>query len=264
MIRAPGPSLLDRKIRVGWFDRTRVLACVGFCLVALFFFLLPLVAGGAVRILRPEAKWLRLLLSFSGAFLVSVVFLHMLPELYEAEGASIGAWVLAGFLLQVVLEFFSAGIEHGHLHGPGHGGHAHALPWLTMASLCLHSFTEGMPFADPSVAEDMPFLTGVLLHKMPMAIALATVLLRSGTNTVPAWTMLVLFAAAAPAGIAVGTLAGDWMDGHFLHDMLGLAIGMLLHIGTTIILESAPEHRFNGTRFIAVAIGAILAAFAVH
>ncbi|HRD52637.1 MAG TPA: ZIP family metal transporter [Flavobacteriales bacterium] len=233
-------------------------------IVALLFFALPMVAGAAVRVVSPDQKWLRLLLGFSGAFLVSVVFLHMLPELYEEEGATIGAWVLGGFLLQVILEFFSEGIEHGHIHVHAHHGAKAVLPWLTMASLFLHSFTEGMPFADEQVSGNVPFLAGVLLHKVPMAIALATVLLKSGVPSGSSWLMLVLFALAAPLGIGAGTLAGDWMDGHFLHHMLGLAIGMLLHIGTTIIFESAPDHRFNAARFAAVIVGVVLAALAVH
>jgi len=224
------------------------------------FFLLPLIAGALVRSLRPDAKWLRLLLSFSGAFLLGVVFMHMLPELYVEEGGHIGLWVVGGFLLQVVLEFFSHGIEHGHMHF--HGGKA--LPLVTLLSLCLHSFAEGIPFADPEVAGNLPFLIGVLLHKMPMAIALATVLLRAGTGGISSWTMLVVFALAAPLGIGTGMLIGA-EEGHgFLHDMLGLAIGMLLHISTTIIFESAPDHRFNATRFVAVLLGAALALLSVH
>ncbi|MBV6405249.1 MAG: ZIP family metal transporter [Flavobacteriales bacterium] len=227
--------------------------------VALFL-LLPLAAGALVRIIRPEAQWLSLLLSFSGAFLLAVVFLHMLPELYAEEGAHIGLWVLGGFLLQVVLEFFSQGIEHGHIHH--HGGKA--LPLVTLLSLCLHSFAEGMPFADPRVAGDLPFLFGVLLHKMPMAIALATVLLRSGTGSASSWAMLVTFALAAPLGIGAGVLIGAGEGHGFLQHMLGLAIGMLLHISTTIIFESAPDHRFNAKRFVAVAVGVVLALFSVH
>jgi zinc transporter ZupT len=200
----------------------------------LAFFLLPLLAGALVRVTRPESKWLSLLLSFSGAFLLAVVFLHMLPELYAEEGAHIGLWVLGGFLLQVVLEFFSQGIEHGHIHH--HGGKA--LPLVTLFS--------------------------VLLHKMPMAIALATVLLRSGTSGASSWIMLVVFALAAPLGIGTGVLIGA-EEGHgFLHHMLGLAIGMLLHISTTIIFESAPDHRFNAKRFVAVVVGVVLALLSVH
>lgn len=231
-------------------------------IVGFVFFALPMAAGAVVRLVEPGAKWLRLLLSFSGAFLLGVVFLHMLPELYQEEGAGIGVWVLAGFLLQVVLEFFSHGIEHGHMHHHAHG--STSLPWMTLLSLCLHSFTEGMPFADARVSSNLPFLLGVVLHKMPMAIALATVLQRAGSSPRAGWTMLVLFALAAPAGILAGEVAGELLGGRALHYMLGLAIGMLLHISTTIIFESAPEHRFNAARFVAVIIGAALAAASIH
>ncbi|MFN3874352.1 MAG: ZIP family metal transporter [Flavobacteriales bacterium] len=233
-------------------------------LVALAFFLLPLAAGAAVRVASPDQGWLRLLLGFSGAFLLSVVLLHMLPDLYRAEGASVGAWVLGGFLMQVVLEIFSQGIEHGHIHAHARQGADAVLPWLTMASLFLHSFAEGIPFAHDTVAGDASFVVGVLLHKVPMAIALATVLLKSGVPGPASWLMLALFALAAPMGIGAGALAMDWMDGHFLPRMLGLAIGMLLHIGTTIIFESAPGHRFNAARFTAVAAGVVLAALTAH
>jgi zinc and cadmium transporter len=230
--------------------------------VALAFFLLPLVAGALVHWLKPGTQWMRLLLSFSGAFLLGVVFLHMLPELYEEEGMGIGFWILGGFLLQVILEFFSHGIEHGHVHVHSHTGRA--LPLLTLLSLCIHSFAEGMPFADPKVAGDAHFLTGVLLHKMPMAVALATVLTRSGAGAGYSMAMLLIFAVAAPLGIFTGHMAGEALGHHFLHSMLGLAIGMLLHISTTIIFESSPEHRFVGARFIAVLLGAALAAISIH
>lgn len=229
-------------------------------LAALLFFLLPMLSGGMVRITKPDGRWLLLLLSFSGAFLLGVVFLHMLPELYIAEGAGLGLWVLGGFLLQVVLEYFSKGIEHGHVHVV----HGKAMPWVTLFSLCIHAFVEGIPFADAQVSGDLPFLTGVLLHKMPMAIALASVLQRSGTNPSRSWFVLIVFAVSAPAGILTGVIASDALGIEFLHKMLGLAIGMLLHIGTTIIFESAPEHRLDRARFAAVIVGAVLAAFSMH
>jgi hypothetical protein len=39
---------------------------------------------------------------------------------------------------------------------------------------------------------------------------------------------------------------------------------MLLHISTTIIFESAPEHRFNAQRFAAVIMGTLLGALTMH
>ena len=226
----------------------------------LLFLLLPLAAGGTVRMVQPDARVLRLLLSFSGAFLLGVTVLHMLPELYAAGGEQIGIFLLAGFLLQVVLEFFSHGVEHGHMHV-----HAErALPLLMLASLFIHSFVEGMPFADPAVRGDLPFLAGVLLHKMPMAIALAAVLWRSGSGNATSWAVLAAFAVAAPFGILTGSWLGDDLGVVFLQRALAVAIGMLLHISTTIIFESAPDHRFHLARFVAVLVGAGLAALVVH
>ena len=224
------------------------------------FLVLPLAAGALVQFSRPGANALRLLLAFSGAFLLSVALTHMMPELYEAAGEGIGPWLLGGFMLQVVLEFFSHGIEHGHMHTSS----GRALPLLTLLSLCLHSFTEGMPFADARVHTDLPFLLGVLLHKLPMAIALATVLQRSEVPLPQSWTMLAVFALAAPAGILVGSFGGGRLGEDFLHRALAVAIGMLLHIGTTIIFETTPEHRFNLQRFAAVLLGAFLALWMVH
>lgn len=225
-------------------------------LIALFIGL-PLLAGAWLQRREANSDLVKLLLAFSGAFLLSVTVVHMLPELYEQGGHGVGPWVLAGFMLQVVLEFFSRGIEHGHVHV--HKGHSHTLPLTTLLSLCLHSFTEGLPFADAAVRANLPFVAGVLMHKAPMAIALATVLRRSEVPAVRSWTMIGVFALALPLGMATGLVAGERLGGDFLHAALAVAIGMLLHISTTIIFESTPDHRFNAKRFITVLAGAALA-----
>lgn len=231
-------------------------------LLTLLFLALPILAGAWVRYSNPGADGIKLLLAFSGAFLLSVAVLHMLPELYMSGGEGIGLWILGGFLLQVVLEFFSRGIEHGHVHV--HKGQDHTLPLATLLSLCLHSFAEGIPFADPRVNGNLPFVAGVLMHKMPMAIALATVLQRSNVPAGRSWAMIVVFALSVPLGIATGVLGSDLLGGAPIMRALGLAIGMLLHISTTIIFESTPDHRVNAKRFITVLAGALLGYFTSH
>lgn len=231
-------------------------------LLILLFLTLPLIAGGWVRFRTTGSGSVKLLLAFSGAFLLGVTVLHMLPELFSRQDEHIGLWVLAGFMLQVVLEFFSRGIEHGHVHV--HAGADRSLPMVTLFSLFVHSFTEGMPFADPRVGGDAAFVAGVLLHKMPMAIALAVILQRSQVSAARSWFTLLTFAVAAPLGILFGHVFGNRDDGEFLSAALALAIGMLLHISTTIIFESTPDHRFNARRFVTVLAGALLAIFTSH
>lgn len=228
------------------------------------FLLLPLVAGAWVRFRTTDAGHIKLLLAFSGAFLLGITILHMLPELYEREAGHPGIWLLAGFMLQVVLEFFSHGIEHGHIHAHPHKHDGFAVPATTLASLFIHSFTEGMPFADPRVGGDTAFVAGVLLHKLPMAIALATILQRSGTGVGRSWAVLAVFAVAAPLGVLFGHFFGETLGEGFLTAALAMAIGMLLHISTTIIFEATPDHRFNVRRFLTVLAGVALALLSMH
>lgn len=239
---------------------------MGIGLLVILFLALPLVAGAWVRFRATDPVQVKLLLAFSGAFLLGVTVLHMLPELYARDHGHVGLWVLAGFMLQVALEFFSHGIEHGHAHiHVGHRGKGvRTLPLVTLISLFVHSFTEGMPFADPRVGGELAFVAGVLLHKLPMAIALATVLQRAGVNAARSCATLAIFAVAAPLGILFGHVFGTSMGEDFLSGALALAIGMLLHISTTIIFESTPDHRFNARRFVTVVAGALLAILTGH
>ena len=81
-----------------------------------------------------------LLLSFGGAFLLGLCFLHLLPEAF-AMNVGAGHWVIGGFLLQIGLEYLSKGMEHGHVHV-----HGNRFGLLAFLSLCLHALIEAMPF----------------------------------------------------------------------------------------------------------------------
>src|SRR6187401_2067083 len=93
--------------------------------------------------LKPKNKTnLKLLLAFSGSFLLSSTVIHLLPEVYESKNGNIGLFIMLGILFQIILEFFSIGAEHGHVHGHPHMNH---IPWLLFISLCIHAFLEGFP-----------------------------------------------------------------------------------------------------------------------
>ena len=77
-----------------------------------------LFGGSLVSILQRSEKeqLIKLMLALSGGFLLSIAFIHFIPELYEHAGLNMGVFILIGFLIQLILEFFSGGIEHGHIH----------------------------------------------------------------------------------------------------------------------------------------------------
>src|SRR5690606_23530139 len=117
--------------------------------IVAILFLSALLSGAAVLFVkRDNTNFLKLILSFSGAYLFSITVLHLIPHVYHSGSShSIGLWVLGGFLFQIVLEQFSHGIEHGHVHQESKSAQAGLFPIGIMISLCLHAFIEGMPLA---------------------------------------------------------------------------------------------------------------------
>src|SRR5210317_360368 len=117
-------------------------------------------------------KRIKLLLAFSGAFLLSLTVFELLPEVYDhLDVRQTGLFIMLGILLQIILEFFSKGAEHGHVHIHKNST---VFPWVLFISLCIHSFLEGFPIHQHN---DMVY--GVLVHKIPIAILITSYLFQS-------------------------------------------------------------------------------------
>ena len=57
-----------------------------------------LLGSFVVLLIKPSKKFVRLLLAFSGAYLLSVTILHLLPEVYQenTNAKTIGIFILIG------------------------------------------------------------------------------------------------------------------------------------------------------------------------
>ena len=202
---------------------------------------------------------LKLLIAFSGAYLLSITALHLLPEVFTGDdGAYFGSFVLVGFFIQVMLEYLSGGIEHGHTHTHRSAG----LPVGLMIGLCLHAFLEGMPLGGGDAGDSHthglePLLLGIVLHKYPVAMVFLAMLLNSGLAKAKAFGLLAVFAAMAPLGTL---LSGVEMVDQYNRESLAIVIGIFLHVSTTILFESSEGHRFNAYKMIAIAAGLALSA----
>jgi zinc and cadmium transporter len=228
----------------------------------LLFFTIIISGTSVFAFKKVNPGFLKLLLAFSGAYLFALTVLHLIPEVYHSGSSSIGFYVLIGFFIQIILEFFSEGIEHGHIHV--HKNQNAAFPYGVMAGLCLHSFLEGMPlvqnFSDSGTQRSL--LAGIVLHHIPVAIALMSMLLQSGLKRGFAIFYLTLFALMAPLGASMGLHLKQigLMDVPFLFDrIMAVVIGIFLHISTTILFESYGEHRFNYLKLLIITLGAGLA-----
>lgn len=234
----------------------------------LMIFILVLVVavgGGFVYYLQASNKHqlIKLALAFSGGFLLAIVFEHLLPELYAENQHGIGIYILAGFLIQLILEYFSGGIEHGHIHV--HKGQA--LPWVLFLSLSVHSIIEGIPLGNQFEAvhhfhqhdHKLSLFWGIVFHQIPVAIALMTLLLNSKMTKAKAWFFLMLFAIMTPLGILIGLKVPLADLGISVGVVLGVVIGMFLHISTTIIFETAENHKFNLYKLASILVGVVAA-----
>lgn len=197
-------------------------------------------------------KNIKLLLAFSGAFLMSLTFFDLLPEVYEhLDAKQTGLFIMTGVLLQIFLEFFSKGAEHGHVHIHKN---SHAFPWLLFISLCLHAFLEGFP-----IHQHNDMIYGVIIHKIPIAILITSYLFQSDFKTGQIIVFLTLFGLMTPFGTIISNNVS--MSHNVLEQINAIVIGIFLHISTTILFESSEGHKFNLNKILAIVVAVVLAYF---
>ena len=240
-------------------------------IVILSLFIAVILGGLIVTYLHAtnKQKFIKLMLSFSGGFLLSIAFIHFVPELYASSTKNIGIYILVGFLVQLTLEFFSGGIEHGHVHV--HKGQK--MPWGLFISLSIHSFLEGIPLGNQYVGhqeelihhhgDGNSLLFGILFHQLPVAVALMTLLMNTNVSKLKAWSILIAFGIMTPLGLMLGLFSSS--AAHFINFnmILAIVVGMFLHISTTIIFETSENHKFNILKLTSILIGCVLA-FLIH
>jgi zinc transporter ZupT len=224
--------------------------------------LLSVILGYLVALfLQPKNKTrLKLLLAFSGSFLLSLTVIHLLPEVYDLSASElakqshnhrIGIFIMVGILFQIILEFFSKGAEHGHVHG-------HAIiteiPWLLFMSLCIHALLEGLP-----VSHHHSLALGIAIHHLPIAIILTTFFINANLNKTAIFLFMISFAVMTP----LGTVLANYLTflNEYYTEITAIVIGILFHISSTIIFESSEGHKFNVAKVSMIILGMALAWF---
>lgn len=213
----------------------------------LFPVLAVLISFVFVYFTKPKNKEVfKLLLAFSGAFLLALTVFELFPEVYgQAAPKTVGVFVMLGILLQIFLEFFSKGAEHGHVHIDAEKS---GFPWMLFISLCLHSLLEGLPIENHGT-----MLYGILIHKVPIAIILSIFLLGSKIKLQSALFFIVLFSLMTPLGTYFA--ANFEIFRKYSVFLNALVIGVFLHISTVILFESSEAHKFNLRKLVVIMLG---------
>ncbi len=229
-----------------------------FLIVAILFISASIAGLAVFFVKRDNTNYLKLILSFSGAYLFAITVLHLIPHAYTEGNTSpevIGLYILGGFIFQLLLEQFSQGIEHGHIHH-----HEAGFPLGIMISLCLHAFLEGMPLVSGHQSQ---LVFGIAVHHIPAAFALGSLLLNTRLSKNAIIVLLLVFASMTPLGFLTSNVLSDGevsnLSQHF-DKIMAVVIGIFLHISTTILFESgsADHHHFNKKKMAAVFLGIAL------
>jgi zinc and cadmium transporter len=234
---------------------------------------LPVLITGFVFLsLKIKAKYLRFLLAFSAAYLFAISVTHLLPECYEGSNTKlIGLFILVGFFIQILIEYFSSGIEHGHIHAHTDSCKKH-LPIGMITGLYLHSLLEGLPIYQSGIIDahahsllntQQSLIFGITLHNIPIAIAFVTLLLEHKASKLKAILLLIGFALMAPLGCFISFILnyiGVNNIDDFVKISFAIVIGIFLHISTAIMFETGENHKYNLAKIASMIAGVLLAA----
>jgi zinc transporter ZupT len=237
--------------------------------VAIISLVTPIIISGLLALkLTVKQTHLRLLLALSAAYLFSVSIIHLLPEAFtEKEHIKLtGLFIVLGFCLQVIIDTFSTGIEHGHVHLHSNDCHRH-LPVGIMIGLMLHSFLEGLPIynlnaGDQSSTINHQLIYGLAMHNIPISIAFVLLLKDHGTKLPNIILLLIAFSLMTPLGYLFSyALQSFGLNDYkqYSQAAFALVIGIFLHISTAILFESSEHHKYNIAKVIMMLSGVILA-----
>ncbi|MBS1651737.1 MAG: ZIP family metal transporter [Bacteroidetes bacterium] len=237
-----------------------VLAIISLALPILIFGLISLV-------IKINKKLLSILLTISASYLFSISIIHLLPEAFTGGNyKTIGLFIVLGFCLQLFIDTFSTGIEHGHVHLHSHSCSKH-LPYGIIFGLFLHSFLEGLPVYNSNSTSNETLINyqiiyGLALHNIPIAITFSALLIEHKTSKIKHVFYIALFSAMAPIGFLLGfilTLLGITIFENFNNYAFAIVIGIFLQLSTAIMFESSEQHKYKFSKIIALFVGIVLA-----
>ncbi len=229
--------------------------------IPIFLFLSTL-SSGLLIIIFPKLtkKTFELLLLGSGGYLFSITLIHLLPHVFEhahnCGDIQVGHYLLFGFFLQLFLDMLGGGVAHGHTM-------CHCTPssvssTILFSALFLHSCIEGFIFDSCS---DNVMLLAIVLHKLPAAFMLTTVLYHRKQSNKKIIAFLVLFSLATPFTFIFSQYlsVNELVTQATLYKLSALATGSLLHVAIVILFEANPEHKPTKIKWLALFASVLLA-----
>ena len=251
--------------------------------LAAVILILSLAGGLAPRAFadRLTEKLLHDITGVASGLLLASALLVVIPEGFhlaaQASGPGdaftddpvvLGAAVLAGFALMLLLEGFGVGHDvheehHDHEMGHGHGHVHHPRSSIVLAAgLSVHALADGVAIGSAAVAGDSAFSAlvalAVLLHRVPAAFSLGLFTLHETSDQARATLGLVAFAAATPAAILLSYLLLDGASDRVIALVLMFSAGTFVYVATVDTLPAIHNPDTGRRSVVMVLLGAAL------
>ncbi|MBR80070.1 MAG: hypothetical protein CMA88_04740 [Euryarchaeota archaeon] len=184
------------------------------------------------------------------------------------ENLVIGAAVLAGFVMMLVLEGSGMGHavhEEHHEHESEHGHehvHHRVAPLLLVLGLSLHSAADGLAIgsaaAGASEAVTAAVALAVLIHKVPAAFSLGVFSMHEREDRNDSIRDVVLFSMATPLMIVVSFYALEGLDEHLIAFAMLFSGGTFLYVAAVDTLPDIHNPETGRDAMVNVLIGVLL------
>ena len=233
---------------------------------------------------------LNIITVFGGAFLFASCFINLVPHIFIGQDPyrfvtpnihfKIAAAVMVGFLIQLLLEQITKGVEHGHNHCPccedeeielhdhthqhhhhghcHHDSHTHPVTGLIIG-LSLHAFLEGMPMVDLDGDIHQGLLYGIVLHNIPIALVLVGLFVSNKYSFVKSLALLSIFAIMTP----LGSLCNIFLvpQNEIVQSLImAVVVGILLHVSVSILFDH-DHNTFSFAKLFTIILAFVAAYF---
>ena len=249
-----------------------VLACLGGAALSL--------AIAALVAFRVRARWIPTVVSYAVGALLGVVFLDLLPHLFEQtkDPERVAAFLLLGliafFLLEKVMLWRhhhhsddEPGAEpgsHAHYHAHEHGHDHGRSGWMIVVGDAFHNFTDGVIIASAFLADirlGVVTAVAIIAHEIPQEIGDFLVLLHSGFGRRQALLMNALSGLATLVGAVIAYFAISELRG-WIPEILAIAAASMIYVAVADLIpglqkRTAPAETLGQVAFICLGIASI-------
>lgn len=211
------------------------------------------------------------LLLFSGSYLLGIAIIHFIPDIITNSPAKT-PWILVGFFLQIIIQKFSSGSEHGHIHNVNLLNKG--IAFQVLIGLSFHTLMDGISVGSYTAwshqhheieKNGLGFILGILVHKIGEGFSLASLFVLAKSKPWESSLTLLIFSLIAP--ISAWIVSGITISPAILSIVMALVAGSFLHISASILLENKNKLKEKGvdyTEWLVIFMGFSLAIFTSH